>query len=113
MTQSPQDIERDIEASRARLDGALDKLQGRMHPAGIVEDLLATARRNESGAGFYDGAIDAVRHHPLAVLMICGGAALFLRQLGRQKVPPQSVERKPVIVVRGRMRADRMKSDVA
>jgi hypothetical protein len=43
------EIEREIEAGRARLDGVLNQLQDRLHPVAFVEDLLGTARRNGSG----------------------------------------------------------------
>ncbi|WP_409565897.1 DUF3618 domain-containing protein [Methylobacterium sp. J-077] len=38
MTAGARDLERDVEASRARLDGALDRLQVWLNPSAIVEE---------------------------------------------------------------------------
>ena len=78
MTDASTDLECNIEASRARLDGTLDTLRGRLNPSGLVEDMLATARGSEIGAGLYDGVLDAVRRSPVPVLLICLGAVLLL-----------------------------------
>lgn len=86
------DLERDIAASRARLEGMLGKLGERLTGSGIVEDMLGTARRSEVGAGLYDGALDAVRRNPLPILLICAGAGMLIRAMA--KPPPRASGRR-------------------
>ncbi len=82
MSASANELERAVEASRSRLDGTLDKLRGRFNASAIVEDLLGTAHRSEAGAGLYDGALEAVRRSPVAVLLMCLGAVMLLKTKG-------------------------------
>ncbi|MCJ2062766.1 DUF3618 domain-containing protein [Methylobacterium sp. J-088] len=79
------ELERDIFASRARLDHALSGIQGRLNAAGIVEDMLGTVRRSEAGAGLYDGALNAVRRSPVPVPLMCLGAVMLLRPRAQRK----------------------------
>lgn len=95
MTAVARDLERDVEASRARLDGTLDRLQARLNPSSIVEEFVGTTRRSEAGAAFYDGALHAVRHNPLSVLLIAGGVMLLLRQVTKPFVRVYRAERDP------------------
>ena len=82
MTSDADALEREIEASRGRLDRTLDRLTQRLTPAGIVEDLLGTVRRDATGAALYDGALEAVRRNPVPVLLMCLGAAMLLKSKG-------------------------------
>lgn len=95
MTAGARDLERDVEASRARLDGTLDRLQARLNPSAIVEEVVGTARRSEAGAAFFDGALNAVRHNPLSVLLIAGGVMLLLRQVTKPSVRVYRAESDP------------------
>ncbi len=88
------DLERDIAASRARLEGMLGKLGERLTGSGIVEDMLGTARRSEVGAGLYDGALDAVRRNPLPILLICAGAGMLIRAMAKT-TPPRERSARP------------------
>lgn len=97
MTADARELERDIEASRARLDGTLDRLQAQLHPSAIVEEVVGTARRSEAGAAFYDSALRAVRHNPLSVLLIAGGVMLLLRQVTRPLARVYRADRDPDI----------------
>ncbi|GJE53199.1 hypothetical protein GOFOIKOB_6275 [Methylobacterium tardum] len=74
-------IEREIEAGRARLDGVLNQLQDRLHPGAFVEDVLGTARRSGAGGDLYDLSVDAVRRHPIPVLLICAGLSMLLARV--------------------------------
>ena len=48
-TQSLQEMERDIERSRAQLDQTIDRLQDKMSVSGVVDDMLGTARNGQYG----------------------------------------------------------------
>ena len=79
MTSDADALEREIEASRGRLDRTLDGLTQRLTPIGIVEDMLGSVRRDATGAGLYDDALEAVRRNPVPVLMMCLGAVMLLK----------------------------------
>ncbi|MCJ2115690.1 DUF3618 domain-containing protein [Methylobacterium sp. J-001] len=82
MTNDDDTLEREIEASRGRLDRMLDRLTQRLTPTGIVEDVLDTVRRDETGATLYDSALEGVRRNPVPVLLMCLGAVMLIKGKG-------------------------------
>ena len=83
------DLEKDIEASRARLDEKIDRIQDRLNPGSLVDEMLGSARRAPQLNGVYDGALEAVRRNPVPVLLIAAGVGLLLRGLpGAARRPP-------------------------
>lgn len=97
------DLEKDIEASRARLDETIDRIQGRLNAGSLVDEMLGSARRTPLN-GVYDSALDAVRRNPVPVLLIAAGVGLLLRGLlssarqplaGRRTTLPE--DRAPVL----------------
>lgn len=83
MNATVNEIEREIEAGRARLDGVLNQLQDRLQPVAFVEDVLGTARRSSAGGNLYDLSLDTVRRHPIPVLLICAGVSMLLARVKR------------------------------
>ena len=83
MNATVNEIEREIEAGRARLDGVLDQIQDRLHPVAFVEDVLGTARRSGAGSDLYDLTLDTMRRHPIPVLLICAGVSMLLARVKR------------------------------
>ncbi|WP_428394482.1 DUF3618 domain-containing protein [Lichenicoccus sp.] len=63
-TATPEAIERDLDHTRARLDGHLDELRGRLSPGQVVDDLMLYFRGKE-GAEFGRNLLDSVRGNPL------------------------------------------------
>ncbi|MCJ2054079.1 DUF3618 domain-containing protein [Methylobacterium sp. J-070] len=84
MNATVNEIEREIEAGRARLEGVLNQLQDRLHPVAFVEDMLGAARSRGAGSDLYDLSLNAVRRYPIPVLLICAGVSMLL---GRGKRP--------------------------
>lgn len=82
MTQSLQDLERDIEQSRAQLDRTIDQLQNKMTVSGVVDDMLGTARAGQYGP-IYDRVLETVRRNPVPVMLIAAGLGLLAYRLGR------------------------------
>ncbi len=82
MTQSLQDLERDIEQSRAQLDQTIDRLQNKMTVSGVVDDMLGTARAGQYGPVF-DSMLETVRRNPVPVMLIAAGLGLLAYRLGR------------------------------
>jgi len=82
MTQSLQDLEKDIEQSRAQLDRTIDQLQNKMTVSGVVDDMLGTARASQYGP-LYDRVLETVRNNPVPVMLIAAGLGLLAYRLGR------------------------------
>jgi len=82
MTQSLQDLEKDIEQSRAQLDRTIDQLQNKMTVSGVVDDMLGTARVSQYGP-VYDRVLETVRSNPVPVMLIAAGIGLLAYRLGR------------------------------
>jgi len=86
-SQSLQDLERDIERSRAQLDQTIDRLQDKMTVSGVVDDMLGTAR-NGQYAPLYDQVLATVRRNPVPVMLIALGIGLLAYRLGRPSARP-------------------------
>jgi hypothetical protein len=84
MSKSVDELERDVEASRGRLDGTLAELQSRLNPSSLAEDLTGT--RNPVGAAALTAGrlSDTVRANPLPVLLIGAGIAFLAFATVRQ-----------------------------
>lgn len=79
MSESLSDLEKDVEASRARLDRTIDRIQDRLSVPSLVDEMLGTARRTPMN-GLYDGALDAVRRNPIPVMLIAAGIGMLLHR---------------------------------
>ncbi|CAA2158663.1 hypothetical protein MBRA_03926 [Methylobacterium brachiatum] len=77
------DLEKEIEASRARLDETIDQIQGKLSVPNIVDEMLGNARRTPALSGVYDGALEAVRRNPVPVLLIAAGVGLLFNRMVR------------------------------
>jgi hypothetical protein len=80
MSQSISDLEQDIEQTRARLDQTIDRIQDRLSPASIVDEMLGTVRQSPA-SGLYDGALAAVRRNPVPVMLIVAGVGWLLHRV--------------------------------
>ena len=72
------EIELEIEAGRARLEGVLNQFADRLHPVAFVEDVIRAAKRSSAGGDLYDLSLNAVRRHLIPVLLICAGVSMLL-----------------------------------
>jgi hypothetical protein len=84
MTQSLQELEKDIEQSRAKLDLTIDRLQDKMSVSGVVDDMLGTARRGPY-APMFDNMLETVRRNPVPVMLIAAGLGLLAYRLTRKR----------------------------
>src|SRR3954451_23283173 len=87
MTQSLQELEQDIEQSRAKLDLTIDRLQGKMSVSGVVDDMLGTAR-NGRYAPVFDNVLLTIRRNPVPIMLMAAGLGLLVHRLGR--TPPMA-----------------------
>lgn len=74
------ELEREIEESRARLDQTIDRIQDRLSVPNLVDEMLGTARRSAPLAEMYDAALDTVRKNPVPVLLIAAGVGWLMRR---------------------------------
>ncbi|KQP74991.1 MULTISPECIES: DUF3618 domain-containing protein [unclassified Methylobacterium] len=99
MTESLNDLEKDIEASRARLDQTIDQIQDRLSVSSIVDEMLGNARQTPL-SGAYDGALEAVRRNPVPVLLIAAGIGWLLHRMSTNQTAP-AVRRRGRLAVEG------------
>jgi len=82
MTQNIQELERDIEETRARLDLTIDRIQDRMSVSGIVDDFLGSAKSSRFGP-MIDNAVEIVRRNPIPVILVAAGVGLLLHRMSQ------------------------------
>ncbi|MBB5713030.1 DUF3618 domain-containing protein [Sphingomonas xinjiangensis] len=70
-------IEHDLERTRARMDQRLDALQDKMSPAQIVNDAFSHVAGTD-GATFTDNLIARAKANPAAVALVCAGFAWLM-----------------------------------
>ncbi|GJD47451.1 hypothetical protein OPKNFCMD_0159 [Methylobacterium crusticola] len=83
MSQSISDLEHDIEQTRARLDQTIDRIQDRLSPTSIVDEMLGTVRQSPL-SGAYDGALAAVRRNPVPVMLIVAGVGWLVHRMAQE-----------------------------
>lgn len=95
MIDSTDKLEREIEAGRSRLDATLSKLQDRLHPAAVADELIGVGRRSGASSNLYDVALATLRGNPIPILLIGAGVAWLVSSTrrGAHAMPP---ERHPV-----------------
>jgi Protein of unknown function (DUF3618) len=82
MTQNVQDLERDIEESRARLDLTIDRIQDRLSVSGIVDEVMGSVRATEFGS-VVDHALTIVRRNPVPVILIAAGVGWLVHRMNQ------------------------------
>lgn len=87
MTQDINDLERDIEETRARLDLTIDRLQDRLSVSGIVDDMLGTVRANQYGS-LVDHALEVIRRNPVPVMLVATGVGWLIYRMGAKPSRP-------------------------
>lgn len=83
MTESIQDLERDIEETRARLDLTIDQLQSRMSVSGVVDDMMGQVRQSRYSQ-VIDHTLSAIRRNPVPVLLVIAGIGLLATRMSQE-----------------------------
>ena len=73
MTKSADELEREVEATRERLQGTLTNLQSRLTPASLSEDLVGIRGPSKAVNLTAERLLGTVRSNPVPVLLICAG----------------------------------------
>lgn len=81
---SSQEIEAEIEQTRARLYGTIDRIQSKLTVAGIVDEVMGSAGvpRYQNG---HDFVLGLIRKHPVPVMLAAAGLGYFVYRLNRQR----------------------------
>lgn len=93
MTPSPSQIETDIETHRAKVEGTLDELRGRLSMEGALDTITGLVDP-EDARHYTKAAARQVRAHPLAFGLIGVGLALLATRSGSTK-PAEAAHRSP------------------
>jgi uncharacterized protein DUF3618 len=73
MTKSADELEREVEATRERLQGTLTNLQSRLTPASLSEDLVGIRDPSKAVNLTAERLLGTLRANPVPVLLICAG----------------------------------------
>jgi hypothetical protein len=77
-------LERDVEATRARLDQTIDAIEDRMSLSGMVDEALGSVRGTELGS-FIDRASDLMRRNPVPVAIMAVGLGWLLYRVTQER----------------------------
>ncbi|MET4698723.1 hypothetical protein ABIE65_001745 [Constrictibacter sp. MBR-5] len=80
MSRSPEEIERDIEATRASLVATVGEIERRLTPGRILDDMLDGALNGRDRSDF----VELVRRHPIPVALV-GAGLVWLLLSGKRK----------------------------
>ena len=83
MTDSPDDLEHAVEASRSRLDRTLDDLQSRLNRPTLVRDLGTLRASGETLRMDAGRLLAGARTDPVPALLICAGLGLLVYEAFR------------------------------
>jgi hypothetical protein len=78
-------LERDVAATRARLDQTIDAIEDRMSLSGMVDDVMGAVRGTELGSSIVDGASDLIRRNPAPVAVMAVGLGWLLYRVTRER----------------------------
>jgi hypothetical protein len=77
-----EELERDIEATRARLDLTIDAIQDRLTVSGIADELLGNLRTTQFGS-VIDSALAVVKRNPIPVMLVAAGVGWLVHRLSK------------------------------
>ncbi len=80
---SPQELEHEIDATRADLEQTLEALERRLSPEGLFNEALGRARRY--GGDFAQNLGDDIREHPVPTLLASVGIAWLVAAQNRRR----------------------------
>jgi hypothetical protein len=82
MTQSIDELERDIQESRARLDHTIGAIQDRLSVSGIADELMGSLRVTQFGT-VIDSALGVVKRNPIPVMLVAAGVGWLIHRMSR------------------------------
>ena len=83
-SESVRAIEADIEATRSRLNGTIDRIQQRLTVSGIVDEVMGSAGVPRYQGG-HDFVLGLMRRHPVPAMLAAAGIGWFFYQMNRDR----------------------------
>ncbi|MGA0599005.1 DUF3618 domain-containing protein [Enterovirga sp. CN4-39] len=89
-SETSREIETEIEATRARLYGTIDRIQSRLTVAGIVDEVMGSAGvpRTQNG---HDFVLGLMRRHPLPMMVAAAGLGYLIYRMNRQRAAETTI----------------------
>ncbi len=89
-SESSRQLEAEIEQTRARLYGTIDRIQNRLTVAGIVDEVMGSAGvpRYQNG---HDFVLGVLRRHPLPVMVAAAGLGYLFYRMNRQRAADTAI----------------------
>jgi hypothetical protein len=89
-SETSRELEADIEQTRARLYGTIDRIQNRLTVAGIVDEVMGSAGvpRYQNG---HDFVLGVLRRHPLPVMVAAAGLGYLFYRMNRQRAADTAI----------------------
>lgn len=87
---SSREIETEIEQTRARLYGTIDRIQNRLTVAGIVDEVMGSAGvpRYQNG---HDFVLGLMRRHPVPVMIAAAGIGYLFYRMNRERMAAATI----------------------
>lgn len=83
-SESVREIEADIEATRNRLYGTIDRIQQKLTVSGIVDEVMGSAGVPRSQNG-HDFILGLMRRHPVPIMIAAAGIGWFVYRMNRRR----------------------------
>lgn len=81
--ESVHEIEQDIAATRSRLHGTIDRIQGKLTVAGIVDEVMGQAGVPKMESG-HDFVLGLLRRHPVPVMIAAAGLGFLVYRMNKR-----------------------------
>lgn len=87
-----QELEREIAATRARLNGRIDEIQSRLTVSGIVDEVMGQSGvpRLASGQHF---VADLLRKNPVPVMLAAAAVGFLVYRMNKRAAPAPAADR--------------------
>lgn len=79
------ELERDIAATRSRLNDTIDRIQSRLTVSGIVDEVMGQAGVPKLASG-HEAALSLLKRYPLPTMVVAAGIGFAIYQMNRRAV---------------------------
>jgi hypothetical protein len=83
MTRRLDELEQDVEQTRARLDQTIGALQERLSISGLADDFIGSLRKTQLGS-VVEAALDVVKRNPVPVILVAAGVGWLAHRLNKE-----------------------------
>jgi ElaB/YqjD/DUF883 family membrane-anchored ribosome-binding protein len=96
MAKSAEQIEQEVQKTRAQLDETIDRIQDRLSVSGLIDELIGSFRNAEFGLVAED-ALAFARRNPMPVIFAAAGVGWLLYRVSQDYAPhSKQIARTPV-----------------